>query len=830
MLQREFIYRYIKAIPLENIKIIYIDPVERGTNAGLMQKLAKDEKCRFFEPISTSKDDIDKKMREIESSIDEINAKIANYKDVYEYNKNEDDKIPYQLLFINDFPHGFERTTLERLETIINNSSKCGISIIINREKENSKKILSEQWEIGKRLENLIEKFTQYTEQEKGYTRGKNTHIYMEHFRDTKGYQIAEQKFIDQVLQASNKTKKIDNTYEGMKSKLIPTKLRDSAKDGLKIPFAVDRRGNLAEITLSGKSSNALISGAIGSGKSTTLHAIITSILLNYSPDDVELWLVDYKKVEFAEYIKNTPPHVKLIGLEKAKDFTYSLLNELKEKFEQRMQIFKEAGVKNLEGYRKLPNAKVMPRVVLIIDEFHNMTQTIQQETEYIKMLENALSEYRALGLSCIFSDQAISDGLRGLTEKARKQILSRMAMLNEMSEVKETLAVDMYYYTENFLATIRNLNIGDVIFKREIDGQVVIDKYKSLYITDKERTQIIKELQQKWKGKYEQKEHIIVDSQDRKPRDEEVIYKYQKKLPTPKKATIPLYLGTPATLEPCFPINLYRETDSNIMLVGSDENLRWSVIENAIKSFTKAPQAKVYVFIDSNNEIYYLYKNKIEAMQNEKMKVFTHIPDICQKIIETQEKIENYENDGSLLIIWIGLEEFNEEFEEAPKKEDVVIDANNKNKQTKTNKTEQIDSFYGNLLKGLDDLVASKKGKISKKEETLQPKKCENTENKDYEKDKKQIVYNACDDIKEIIKKGPRRGIHTFITYDSVRNLERTRWIKTEDFKHKIAFKLSADDSSEFLGRMRYTEGLDEQSAVYSDGGSEPKTFMPYK
>ena len=37
---------------------------------------------------------------------------------------------------------------------------------------------------------------------------------------------------------------------------------------------------------------------------------LITSIILNYHPDDVELWLVDYNKVEFAEYIANPPLHV----------------------------------------------------------------------------------------------------------------------------------------------------------------------------------------------------------------------------------------------------------------------------------------------------------------------------------------------------------------------------------------------------------------------------------------------------------------------------------------------------------------------------------------
>lgn len=74
---------------------------------------------------------------------------------------------------------------------------------------------------------------------------------------------------------------------------------------------------------------------------------------MHYSPDDVELWLVDYKKVEFSEYIKNTPPHVTLISLEKSLEFTYSMLDYVKGEGDKRFECFKEAGVKNFSEYRK---------------------------------------------------------------------------------------------------------------------------------------------------------------------------------------------------------------------------------------------------------------------------------------------------------------------------------------------------------------------------------------------------------------------------------------------------------------------------------------------
>ena len=76
----------------------------------------------------------------------------------------------------------------------------------------------------------------------------------------------------------------------------------------------------------------------------------------------------------------------------------------------------------------------------MIIDEFHVMAQHAQLETEYKEKLENLLAEARALGIILLFSDQAIVDGLRGLSDKGKKQIKARLALSNYEDELKETL------------------------------------------------------------------------------------------------------------------------------------------------------------------------------------------------------------------------------------------------------------------------------------------------------------------------------------------------------------------------------------------------------
>ena len=68
------------------------------------------------------------------------------------------------------------------------------------------------------------------------------------------------------------------------------------------------------------------------------------------------------------------------------------------------------------------------------------MSQHAQLETEYKTKLENILSEARALGIILLLSDQAIVDGLRGLSDKGKKQIKARIALSNYKDELEETL------------------------------------------------------------------------------------------------------------------------------------------------------------------------------------------------------------------------------------------------------------------------------------------------------------------------------------------------------------------------------------------------------
>src|SRR5204862_7556186 len=135
------------------------------------------------------------------------------------------------------------------------------------------------------------------------------------------------------------------------------------ATDELRV--AVGRFGatRLQELRLGkGVAQHALIAGKTGSGKSTLLHVMVTNLALWYSPDQVEFYLVDFKKgVEFKAYATHQLPHARAIAVESDREFGLSVLQRVDAELARRGTLFRDAGVQEIGAYRDRTGL-VMPR------------------------------------------------------------------------------------------------------------------------------------------------------------------------------------------------------------------------------------------------------------------------------------------------------------------------------------------------------------------------------------------------------------------------------------------------------------------------------------
>ncbi len=173
------------------------------------------------------------------------------------------------------------------------------------------------------------------------------------------------------------------------------------------------------------KMPHLLVAGTTGSGKSVCINAILMSILYHAKPEEVQLLLIDPKKVEFKIY--RDIPHLccRIISdPKKAAGALNSAVNEMEKRFE----LIEEVGVRNIAGYNEAtkndPDKPYMPRLVIVIDEFADLMMTAKDEVEtaVVRIAQKA----RAAGIHLIIGTQRPSvDVITGLI---KANIPSRIA------------------------------------------------------------------------------------------------------------------------------------------------------------------------------------------------------------------------------------------------------------------------------------------------------------------------------------------------------------------------------------------------------------------
>ncbi|NUS73489.1 MAG: hypothetical protein HOQ05_08815 [Corynebacteriales bacterium] len=195
--------------------------------------------------------------------------------------------------------------------------------------------------------------------------------------------------------------------------------------------------------------ANALIGGASGQGKSNLLLVLLHSIAASYSPDEVEMYLLDFK--EGLEFDRLGPsasrehwlPHAKVLGLEGDRLFGLAVLRHIEEQFRRRAERFRAGDANSLAAYRQAHPDEVLPRLLVVIDEFQVLVaESDDIGREAISILENLSRRGRAVGIHLVLASQTLS-GIDTLASKERSifgQFPWRLSLKTESSESEAVL------------------------------------------------------------------------------------------------------------------------------------------------------------------------------------------------------------------------------------------------------------------------------------------------------------------------------------------------------------------------------------------------------
>ncbi len=198
-----------------------------------------------------------------------------------------------------------------------------------------------------------------------------------------------------------------------VESKLMQDQMT-KAKSPLFIPLGRDVSGAPVGVDLAAM-PHVLIAGTTGSGKSVCMAALATALVLNNTPDNVKLVMMDPKMVELNRF--NGLPH--LLGpVETDQERIIEVLQWCTREMDRRYKLLEEYAVRNIDAFNarlgRRQKDEYMPYIVIMVDEIGDLMMSRPDETE--RTITRLAQKARAAGMHLVIATQRPSvDVITGL-------------------------------------------------------------------------------------------------------------------------------------------------------------------------------------------------------------------------------------------------------------------------------------------------------------------------------------------------------------------------------------------------------------------------------
>jgi len=236
------------------------------------------------------------------------------------------------------------------------------------------------------------------------------------------------------------------------------------------------------------KMPHLLVAGTTGSGKSVCMNTLIVSLLLQNTPDQLRLLLIDPKMLEFTGY--NDIPHLLQPVVTEAREAAKAL-RWLTREMEKRYRILAGVGVRNIQGYHERQKkagtaeevSKPMPYIVVMVDELADLMLSNASEVEV--PIARLAQMARAVGIHLVLATQRPSVDV--ITGVIKANFPARIAFQVATRTDSRTI-LDM-----NGAESL--LGRGDMLFIPP--GKAEAHRIHGAFISDEETEQIVAYLQQ---------------------------------------------------------------------------------------------------------------------------------------------------------------------------------------------------------------------------------------------------------------------------------------------------------------------------------------------
>lgn len=281
--------------------------------------------------------------------------------------------------------------------------------------------------------------------------------------------------------------------------RVMQSKAFGAIKSKTPIPVALGRGSDGDEVVFDlARMPHLLIAGATGSGKSVCMNAIISCLIMERTPSELQMMLIDPKRVELTPY--NGIPHL-ITPVVVETDRVVNLLKGLIREMMDRYRTMEEIGVRNIETYNKKAPTSKMSYLVVAIDELADLMMTAAFDVE--QSICRLAQLGRATGIHLIIATQRPSvDVITGLI---KANFPSRISF-GVTSQVDSRTILDT-------TGAERLLGRGDMLYQ-PIDGTRPV-RVQSVFISDDEIGKIVNHWKNTpWSTKPQVDLHTVSDSE----------------------------------------------------------------------------------------------------------------------------------------------------------------------------------------------------------------------------------------------------------------------------------------------------------------------------
>ena len=418
--------RLLTSLPPGQVRFTIVDPLGIGRNFGAFMHLADFDEALVTGQVWTDPRQIEERLADLCAHMEKVTQKYLRneFATIGEYNAVAGEVAePYRVLVVADFPSQFDEKSAARLAAIASGGIPCGVLMLVAVD-------VDRPLPPGFMLADL---------------RAQSNCLAWNGDRlawadpDFGGYPLAldslppaelATRLIHRAGAAARDAKRVEVPFEFIAPDRAGWWTCDS-RAGIDVALGKAGATKRQHLTLGhGTSQHVLIAGRTGSGKSTLLHALITNLALSYSPDEVDLYLIDFKKgVEFKVYATHELPHASVVAIESEREFGISVLQRLDVEMRARADRFRDAGVQDLNGYRNVAGTPPLPRILLIVDEFQEFfVEEDKVAQEAALLLDRLVRQGRAFGVHVHLGSQTLG-GAYALARSTLGQMAVRIAL-----------------------------------------------------------------------------------------------------------------------------------------------------------------------------------------------------------------------------------------------------------------------------------------------------------------------------------------------------------------------------------------------------------------